>query len=196
MFDKMRSGDLVVFSGVDTIGDLITAATDSIYTHVGVVLVVNGRACILESIMRNDTSDVLSMQSQGGVVVRDLETIVQKARVDDAGMIWWAARTTPLTEEQVGKLTLLALDIQGTEYDYIQALSSPLDGLDDVLSRGIDPKEKLFCSELVVVCELAVTGMVYHHNHKVPINASTVVPKEVVELHVAGVPIWGELVAL
>lgn len=206
MFEKMKSGDLVVFSGIDPVSSLITRATDSPYTHVGIVLVLdddtstNSRVCILESNVEADTPDVLSMQTHGGVIIRDLRCLVEKCKgavgTDKKKLVWWAPRTQPLTQEQEAKLKVFALRLQGRPYDYVQAICSPLALLDDLLSRGRDGSDKLFCSELVVLTELSVTGMVYHNNHKVPINASAVVPKEVLELHVSGVPIWGEMVAL
>lgn len=198
MYEQMKSGDLVVFSGSCNLSDLISRATDSPYTHVGIVLRVNDMVCILESNTAADSPDVLSLQVHGGVIIRDLKHVVEDSKCGpDPEKVWWAPRTEPLTEEQEEKLTTFALGIQGRPYDYIQAALSPFDGLDALMCRNEEEsRSKLFCSELVVMCELHVTGMVYHNDYKIPINASTIVPREVLELHVSGVPIWGEMVSL
>lgn len=201
-YEDMRSGDLIVFSMTGGFSDVISMVTDSPYTHVGIVLLIKvpggdrKRVCILESTNVTDTPDALSLQQQEGVAVRELQPIVDSAKASGNNSVWWGQRTTPFTQEEEDKLTLFALGLQGRPYDYLQAIASPFDAIDDILTMGQDPCSKLFCSELVVVCELAVTGMVYHKNHKAPINASAVVPREVVELHVAGVPIWKPLIKL
>ena len=194
MFDSMRSGDLMVFS--NTANTLISKATNSPYTHVGLVLLVRGGIYIFESNVKPDTPDAFSLRTYDGVIIRDLRKVVGRCKEVGTKRVWWAPRTTPLTKEQEVNLLTFALMVQGRPYDYVQAAFSPLRYLDRLFSRGIDPFSKLFCSELVVLAELATTGMVYHRDHEVPINASTVVPREVLELHVGGVPIWGEMIPM
>jgi hypothetical protein len=197
MYELMKSGDLIVFSGTDPIGAAITKVTRSQYTHVGLVLIVKGTPCILESTIGPVGVDVLALQEVQGVGITDLRHRVQAIHDAATGeRVWHAARTTALTYEQECKLMQYALGIHGIEYDMVQALLSAMDSLDAVIGKGKSDLTKLFCSELVVACELACTGTVYHDKHDPPINASRVVPYEVLELHVSGTPIWGPLVEL
>jgi hypothetical protein len=197
MHDSMAAGDLIVFSGVDKVSKLVSISTNSEYTHVGLVLSHKGKKYLLESTTWSGDApedvDALSMKAQGGVMLRDLGTRLERAK-GTGERLWWGKRTTPLTGEQEGALTKYALTLHGVAYDYNQALLSAFDTLDAIVGGNTNDPSKMFCSELVVSCELHVVGPIFHPNHRVPINPSEIVPREILELHCSGVLIWQPLV--
>ena len=192
IYDEMNTGDLILFAGVNSIARVISMASRSEYTHVGLVLKIRGKLCLLESTIHSTEPDALSLQVQDGVSIYDLKKRVEHVKAAGESL-WWGPRTEPLTQEQEDKLVMYALGVQGSPYDYVEAARSAIDII-EVWNRSTP--DKLFCSELVVRCELAIQGQVYHPKHRVPINPSEVVPGEVIDLHIGGVPIWGPIAKL
>lgn len=143
---ELHTGDIVLFSSSGFISSLIKLATNSKWSHVGMVLTVNdiNSVFILESTSLNDYKSgvQISLLSErverhdGQVAIRHLENFT-------------------LTPERYKALGKLRDDIKGREYekDKLELIKSAYDGI------GGDNQEDLtsiFCSELVAECYQAM----------------------------------------
>ncbi len=117
--ELLRNGDIVFQQSASTQSDAIRLATQSRYTHVGVVLFERGKPMVLEAIGKT------SFTPYAAWVARGVGGHVVVKRLNDAAQV--------LTAETIERMHTLAREMRGTLYDWYFAW-------DD---------ERLYCSELV-----------------------------------------------
>lgn len=160
---KIRTGDVIAFSGKGFISNTIKAVTGSPVTHIGMILSSN----IIENISFVQIAESTSIGNGfKGVQFNRLSDHI--ARYD--GDMWWL----PLKDELRANMNVIDLISfifaqKGKKYDTPQAIGSALDFIPD----NREDLDKLFCSELV-------TAALEHVGILKDINASEQTPADVV----------------
>lgn len=173
--DKMKSGDIIAFSGKGPTSNLIKWKTNSHISHVGIIAETNvfgsNRVMMCESTTLVDEPDAIDKTLTKGVQMHFLSQ-----RIDGYnGDIYWHPLQDKLEKkyEKSMQQWLSSKHSNKTPYDTMQALGAGLDLLDPY---GLDNEtdfSSLFCSELVTRA-LQIAGEVGPH-----INPSEMTPKDV-----------------
>jgi hypothetical protein len=170
--NKMKAGDVILFSGKGDFSEIIKWATRSVVSHVGVIkqtkLLIDGNPQLG---MFNEIIESTSLNGLSGVTTSRLS---DRLNTYD-GEIWWL----PLRQEIYDKMDKKAyydflIHQEHKEYDMPQAVKSALDALDKVpvignLTHNTEDFARFFCSELVAAA-LEEAGAIPN------INASEVTP--------------------
>ncbi|MDA0780688.1 MAG: hypothetical protein PQ612_06100 [Rickettsiales bacterium] len=148
---RMKTGDVISFSGKSDISNIIKAKTDSDISHVAMVLkkqLLDGkeRVLIIESTSLNNLPDIYTGKLFKGVQIQYLSDRMN----DYSGQVYWRRVRNPLSEGEKAKLVifLMMLHKMQIEYDTLGAIGAGCD-LFDILFANVENHEKLFCSELV-----------------------------------------------
>lgn len=173
--NKIKTGDVISFSGKGHTSNIIKEVTDSDISHVGIVLkktIVENqeRILLIESTTLNKLPDVFTGKKFKGVQVQYLSDRIK----DYKGQVYWHGlqRTLKPMEKQA-LITFLMLQHQ-LEYDSKQAIGAGVD-IFDILFSNIENHDEFFCSELVAAA--------YKHIGWFPgsYNTSEITPADVVE---------------
>jgi hypothetical protein len=177
---RMKTGDVVAFSGKSRTSKLICWATGSFYSHVGLVLVTDlgwgfGQTVLLvESTTAVDLPDVLTREVRKGIQMHLLSQ-----RLDAYwGSAWWVALREPLEPEGLDRMTswLRQTHCRRAPYDTLQAIGAGMDLLDAFGLANERDFDALFCSELVG-CALQLAGVLPD-----TLNPSELTPGDLVAL--------------
>lgn len=171
-----RTGDLVLFrwDGIDAAHELVSA-----FTHVGIVVMVRGRPCILET---HRDGDARHMGIDGGGV--RLYPLDLRVCTYPGGA--WLLRANRTVDERA--LWRAARDLAGVPYDddhRAHILRTCLLGRPPKV-----PRDAMFCSEFVG--ELLVrAGVLPRH-----VGTSCLTPESFVHLRVDGRPLFSGMTTL
>lgn len=162
MRDKLRTGDMVVFSARTSTGLIIKTATNSIFSHVGLIVKTEG----------TETGDefgpsILSYEATNNHTLPDAVHNYQypglhcfnayQRIIDWPGDVWIAPLDPPFTPEQEEKALQRIRsyhegpDGKPKQYDVEQLPLAGVDNLDSVggATLNVESDDKLFCSEFV-----------------------------------------------
>lgn len=178
--EKVKPGDVIVFSTTDIPSNVVKLATKSHYVHVAIVHSVYPGDDTPDSILIAESHIDTSLPSVGrgdykiGV---QLQWLWARLKSQD-GLAWWAPLKTPLTNEGLSKMQawLYKIEKEGISYDFIQAVGVGLDSFfGNIGLKNTTDDSALFCSELVTRA-LQIAGVVDDS-----INASGLTPGKVME---------------
>jgi hypothetical protein len=185
--EQMKTGDVIAFSGKAGFSSLIKWATNSPYSHVGMVLTAHlgggfgESVLIIESTTETDLTDVDNRQVIKGVQLHWLSKRIKMYE----GEVFWVPLKDPLPPEGSVEMEawLRKTHNQKVPYDSVQVMGAGLD-LFERLGLGNQPDfSKLFCSELVARA-LQIAGVVDPN-----LSASEQTPKDVVDFPCLQAPI-------
>lgn len=150
---KMKTGDIISFSGKGRTSNIIKWFTRSDISHVGIVMetefgnAFGQRVLILESTSLNNIPDIKTGEFIKGVQMQQLSK-----RVDSYdGQAYWHKLKAPLSTSGEEKM-LQWLSVQHNKrvpYDSLQALGAGIDLFDSFGLANEPDFSSLFCSELV-----------------------------------------------
>lgn len=175
---KIKTGDVIAFSGNSLVSKIIKWKTGSPYSHVGIVLDVNMGGAIgqsilfIESTILNNAADLKHLEFIKGVQMHFLSKRLESYD----GSAWWLPLQEELLPHQTHNIQswLRQIHNEKVKYDAIQALGAGMDFFD--WFPGIENEKdfsSLFCSELVTKA-LQVAGLIDDN-----INASEQTPADV-----------------
>jgi hypothetical protein len=175
---KMRTGDVIAFSGKGRVSELIKWRTESQYSHVGMVYWMGygeGSCMLTESTSLVNLPDAIHPD---GEVIKGVQIHwISKRLLTYEGMgIWWVPLKEPIIGEPMEKMRGWIRDRHAKRipYDTAQAIGAGIDWWDRIGCSNDPDYDKLFCSELAAKA-LQIGG-------KVPlgINPSEQTPENVV----------------
>lgn len=150
--DKLKTGDVLLFSGKSRISEGIKFFTRSKWSHVGMVYVVkdNGGGTSVfcwESTTLSDLKDAETGRRTKGVQRVELSERLERCFADDY-QITVRQLTKPLSDTMLHALDAFRHEVSGRPYEknLIQLLKSAYDG---VLGDNKEDLSSLFCSELL-----------------------------------------------
>lgn len=177
--DRVRPGDVIVFTGKDLPSSVVKVATQSDYVHVAIVLSIEpdreDHTCVLlaESHIDMSLPSVGTGSCLPGVQVQWLEERLKNMKQP----VRWAALHPPLNAAETVKLQSWLWEIEQNKigYDFIQAIGA---GIGGVVSEKVNQTDlsALFCSELVTQA-LKIVGRVFPE-----VNPSKTTPVDVMAL--------------
>lgn len=144
---KLKTGDIVLFSGKGPVSAGIKIATGSKWSHVGMVFVLPEYdfVCVWESTTLSNIKDLQSDQARQGVQLVPLRERVNKynGQIAVRQLQGFEADTTSLN-----KLNCFRKDVANRPYEQnkIELIKSAYDGL---FGANQECLSSLFCSELV-----------------------------------------------
>ena len=146
--NKMKTGDLIAFSGKSRISNLIKGVTDSDISHVGMVfetdIMGDGRVEIIESTSLVDLPD-----AHTGEVIKGVQRQMLSQRMDMyKGQVYWQPLNVKLgIAEQARMFSWLYCKwASKTKYDGVGAVIAGV----DIIGLELEPDfSTLFCSEMV-----------------------------------------------
>lgn len=183
----MQPGDLIAFGGTDVVADVIKWSTESVVSHVGVILQTKilidqtpGSGMfnnIVESTILRDRNGKVN----NGVQIHRLSYRLQNSEIRD-GNVWWLPLSDAIRKKMnIQKFFDWIMFHKGRPYDVPQAIRSDLDLLDEVpwlrhLTLNQEDFSSFFCSELVAGA--------YKQSGILPkkLNASEITPSNLVSL--------------
>jgi len=173
---KLKTGDVIAFSGTGFISNMIKIFTRSDISHVGMVYAreEDGRVLIIESTTLNTTPDAKTGEMFKGVQIQYLSD-----RLRDCDVEVYHKPLIPelkFPDDMISWLTQIHED--QIPYDSTQAVLSGLDRLP--IFNTDEDLSSLFCSELVVKA-LKIGGVLPKS-----LNPSEQHPEDVMELIVLG----------
>lgn len=174
---KMKTGDVIAFSGKGHFSNIIKGYTDSDISHVGIVYSAHNirgkqRIKIMESTTLNSIADCDTGEFVKGVQKQFLS---DRLASYDGQAYWYKLKPALDSKRQLFMLQWLS-DKHGKKvpYDTLQAIGSAADKLDFLGFENEPDFSSLFCSELV--CKgLQIAGVVDEN-----INPSEQTPADVV----------------
>ncbi|MDD2598956.1 MAG: hypothetical protein PHO37_07015 [Kiritimatiellae bacterium] len=161
--ERIKPGDMIVFSGRKRFERLIRLVTRSIISHVGVVCRTGKSVDVMESVGLKQNRK--GGGEGGGVQCRQLAKLVESYD----GLMWWL----PLSESSrsrfdLEKFTQFLKLAEGKQYDIPQAICAVLDVIDDnpffnLSTYSQRDFSKFFCSELAAAA-LQAAGVITQLN--------------------------------
>lgn len=140
--DKLKSGDVVLFSGKGFISRLIQLGTLSKYSHVGLVVRKGGDLYLWESTTLSDIPDV-----ESGEYVKGVQMVSLKERlITYDGGVAIRRLKLPLTTAQEAAYEAFREEVKGRPYEKsnVALVRSAV----DILSGQKEDLSSLFCSEM------------------------------------------------
>lgn len=156
MYDKIRSkmktGDIISFSGKGRTSNIIKWSTKSDISHVGIVfdtqLGKTPRVLLMESTNMNNIADAKTGEFIKGVKLQQLSSRINS----NEGQVYWQKLNVSIGADAEDKMLnwLLSAHAKKVPYDTIQAIGAGVDLLDWMPGIENEPDfSSLFCSELV-----------------------------------------------
>lgn len=143
---RLKTGDIVLFSGKGGISTGIKWFTQSKWSHVGMVLRLPEWDVVLlwESTTLSNIADIESGRERKGVQLVPLSERIKKYK-GEASIRLLDVERTP---EMLTQLSILRAEIKGRPYekDKIELIKSAYDG---PFGENIEDLSSLFCSEMV-----------------------------------------------
>jgi len=174
--EKMKTGDVIAFSGKGHFSEVIKWKTSSEISHVGIVAATNmfgnDRVLLCESTTLTNIKDVIHKTITKGVQMHFLS---QRLDAYDGEVFWYPLRDKlEKRYEKLAQAWLSDKHASKTPYDMTQAMGAGLDFFDKMGLENEEDHSKLFCSELVTKV-LQVVDEVGPH-----INSSEMTPADVI----------------
>lgn len=184
--DSLKTGDLIAFSGNHKFSKVIKWYTNSIYSHVGMVIRTNmgngfgDSVLIIESTTDTSFRDFLNRETIRGV---QLNWLSKRASSYD-GEVYWCPLINDLDTSSKNKMEswLRETHDKKTPYDDIQIWGAGIDIFDIIFENKPDDNS-LFCSELVAKA-LIIAGLLDSN-----VNPSELTPKDIVDLNLFSEPV-------
>ncbi len=169
--DRIQPGDIIAFSGHGLSSNVVKIATDSVVSHVGIVLT----ARMTERGLTHEMIESMPVEGATGVTIRDL----QERALTHKSILWWLPLSpTARRRLDVGRLQAFLQQQDGKVYDFVQAIHAGVDLTIPWLSHvghAVENHEAWFCSELVAA-GLKAGGLLPK------VNVSEMTPKELCTL--------------
>lgn len=167
--DRIQPGDIIAFSGHGLPSEVVKLATQSVISHVGVVLTVG----VTPGGSDHQMIESMPIEGSFGVTIRNLKNRVSQ----HSGPLWWLPLAQGVRRRlEVSRLQDFLRQQDGKIYDFVQAISAGFDALEHefLLGRVAHNQEDdraWFCSELVVA-GLKAGGILQG------VNSAEVTPKD------------------
>ena len=148
--DKLKTGDIVLFSGDGPISMLIRLITRSRWSHVGMVVKVPDFDMVLlwESTMLNRFMDVKDVYA--GTIVKGVQTTVLSDKISRFnGDVAIRQLNNELDDDKIKTLSELRNEWKNVPYekDYLELLNSAIDI--KIIPENEEDLSSIFCSELL-----------------------------------------------
>jgi hypothetical protein len=160
---RIKPGDVIIFSADDVPSKVVKWATRSPYVHVAIALSVDASCqsdysvLIAEAHVDARLPSVRTEKRGLGVQIQWLTKRLDSYR----GLAWWAELRHPLAPEAVQRMQtwLKAIELEQIPYDFVQAIAAGIESATPLdLVTPMD-ESALFCSELVVYA-LQIAGAI------------------------------------
>lgn len=169
---KMKTGDIILFSGTGVISNIIKVATNSMWSHVGMVVIIGDTPYLFESTTLNKIPDYYDDMIKRGVQVVNLEMKLQS--MSDYKFAY-RELDNPLTYDQKRMLYEIKDELFDTDYEQslLELIKSSYDGWFGENHRA--DLSTVFCSELTAYSlqKLGVIGTDLPPNEYVPSDFSS-----------------------
>jgi hypothetical protein len=170
--DKIKTGDLIAFSGKSLVANTIKSFTDSDISHVGIVYRADGgRVQLMESTSLSNQKDIKHNDYIKGVQLHYLSERIEKYN----GEVYLKRILKPIPNEKEMLEWLSVKHSKRTPYDYLQAFGAGVDTFDFIGLRNEPDFSSLFCSEMVAKA-LQVGGVISEQ-----VNPSEETPADVMD---------------
>ncbi len=177
---RMKTGDVLAFSGKSRTSRIVRWATRSPYSHVALLWRARlpggfgPSVLLIESTTLVDLPDAVTRSVHKGV---QLHFASQRVSAYE-GKVWWVPLREPLKPAAQRKMEawLRQTHCQRVPYDLVQAIGAGFDLLDALGLENEPDFSALFCSELVARA-LQIAGVIPES-----VNASELTPADVVGL--------------
>ena len=161
--DKMKTGDVIAFSGNKGAAHIIKWASNSQYNHVALVLETDLGGGFGKSILVIESTPVLEPRdAEGRKAIKGVQINWLSRDLDIYnGKVWWVPLKQPLAPDKLVEMQswLRQTYNERKRFDTVQALGSGFDLLDRLGLANPPNLSRLFCSELVTEA-LQIAGVV------------------------------------
>ena len=161
--DKMKTGDVIAFSGNKGAAHFIKWASNSQYNHVALVLETDLGGGFGKSVLVIESTPVLEPRdAEGRKAIKGVQINWLSRDLDlYNGKVWWVPLKQPLAPDKLVEMQswLRQTYNERKPFDTVQALGSGFDLLDRLGLVNPPDLSRLFCSELVTKA-LQIAGVV------------------------------------
>jgi hypothetical protein len=153
LYQQIKIGDVLTFSGNDLPSDVVRLATQSIYVHVAITHSTEPQAPPENAILIAESHVDRSLPSVGTgkrIIGVQFQWLFDRL-IQHPGKTWWTPLKTPLSPENIAKLQLWLQTIESQEipYDFFQAIGAGINQIEQLNVNPTPDYSALFCSELV-----------------------------------------------